>query len=50
MTLGEHYLKNCASFDLSTSEEQCKCFNYKNLQPLLVLDNLKKGSKYSLLN
>lgn len=33
----------CASFDLSKSEEQIKCFNYKNLQPLWAEENIKKG-------
>ncbi len=35
----------CSSFDLSKSEEQFKCFNYKNLQPLWAIDNLKKHAK-----
>ena len=35
----------CASFDLSKPEEQRKCFNYKNLQPLWAEDNIKKGIK-----
>jgi hypothetical protein len=35
----------CASFDLSKVEDQQKCFNYKNLQPLWALDNLKKSNK-----
>ncbi len=39
--------KPCASFDLSKTIEQRKCFNFKNLQPLWAIDNLKKGSKYS---
>jgi len=35
----------CASFDLSDPKQQRKCFNYKNLQPLWALDNLKKGAR-----
>ncbi len=35
----------CASFDLGKPEEQFKCFNYKNLQPLWATDNLKKQAK-----
>jgi hypothetical protein len=35
----------CASFDLSKPEEQYKCFNFKNLQPLWAKENLRKGSK-----
>jgi len=41
------HIRPCASFDLSKSEEQLKCFNYKNLQPLWLEDNLKKGGKYN---
>lgn len=33
----------CASFDLSDPEEQRKCFNYTNLQPLWAEENLKKN-------
>ena len=33
----------CASFDLSKPKKQQECFNYKNLQPLWAIDNLKKG-------
>jgi len=36
------HIRPCASFDLSKPEEQKKCFNYKNLQPLWAKDNLKK--------
>jgi len=35
----------CSSFDLSKPEEQRKCFNYINLQPMWREDNQKKGSK-----
>ncbi len=39
------HIKPCASFELRKPEEQRKCFNYQNLQPLWAKDNLKK-SKY----
>ena len=35
----------CASFDFSKLKEQKKCFNYKNLQPLWAIENLKKKDK-----
>ncbi len=35
----------CTSFDLNKDEEQQKCFNYINLQPLWAKDNRSKGSK-----
>jgi hypothetical protein len=37
----------CASFDLSKPEQQKSCFNYKNLQPLWAIDNLRKNSRVS---
>ena len=36
----------CKLFDLSKPEQQQKCFNYKNLQPLWAKDNLSKGVNY----
>ena len=33
----------CASFDLTDIEQQKKCFNYKNLQPLWNADNESKS-------
>ena len=35
----------CASFDLDDPDEQLKCFNYKNLQPMWAEDNFRKGSR-----
>ena len=40
------HIKPCASFDLSKPSEQRKCFNYKNLQPLWAIDNLRKSDNY----
>jgi hypothetical protein len=39
------HIKPCASFDLTCSKQQLKCFNYKNLQPLWASENLRKGVK-----
>lgn len=33
----------CAAFDLTKEEQQKECFNYKNLQPLLVEENQIKN-------
>jgi hypothetical protein len=33
----------CASFDFSKQENQFICFNYKNLQPLWAIDNIRKS-------
>jgi hypothetical protein len=35
----------CASFDLSKSEEQKRCFDFMNLQPLWADENRKKHTK-----
>lgn len=37
----------CSAFDLTKKEEQLKCFNYKNCQPLWQKDNLVKNSFYN---
>ena len=39
------HIRPCASFDLSDFEQQKVCFNWRNLQPLWAVDNLKKGAK-----
>jgi hypothetical protein len=36
-----------AAFDLKKKENQMIAFNYKNLQPLWAIDNLKKGARYA---
>jgi len=38
----------CAFFDLSDYEQQKICFNYRNLQPLWAVDNLKKNAGVAL--
>lgn len=35
----------CSYFNLENKEEQERCFNYSNLQPLWALDNLIKSNK-----
>lgn len=35
----------CSKFDLSKEEEQRKCFNFKNLQPLYKKENRVKSNK-----
>lgn len=35
----------CASFDLTDIEQQKKCFNYTNLQPLWAEENIAKGAR-----
>lgn len=41
------HIKPCAAFDLSKKKEQYICFNWRNLQPLFIRDNLIKGDKYN---
>ena len=39
------HIKPLASFDLSNREQFLEACNYKNLQPLWAIDNLKKSNK-----
>lgn len=39
------HMKPCKSFNLTNIEQQKKCFNYTNLQPLWAKENQKKSSK-----
>ena len=39
----------CNYFDLTDPEQQKRCFNYKNLQPMWAKDNIKKGTKILLI-
>lgn len=39
------HIRPCASFDLKIPEEQRKCFNYSNLQPLWQQENRIKHDK-----
>ena len=40
------HIKPCSLFNLSLSEDQQACFNYKNIQPLWRKENRKKSAKY----
>lgn len=39
------HITPCANFDLTIIENQKRCFQYTNLQPLWAKDNLAKGAK-----
>lgn len=39
------HITPCIAFNLLDPEEQRKCFNWKNLQPLWAKDNMSKGGK-----
>ena len=40
----------CSAFDLRRPEEQARCFNWRNLQPLWGSDNLSKSDIYNKMN
>jgi hypothetical protein len=40
------HIKPISKFNLQDEDDLKKCFNYKNLQPLWAIDNLKKSNKY----
>ena len=42
---GEWHIRPCASFNLEDPDEQKKCFQWTNLQPLWAIDNIRKGAK-----
>jgi hypothetical protein len=44
------HIKPCKLFDLSDIKQQKECFNYKNLQPLYVAENRRKGATMTELN
>ena len=39
------HVKPCSSFDLPDTAQQHECFNWKNLRPCLVSENLMKRDK-----
>lgn len=43
------HIKPCDSFNLVDPEQQKKCFHYTNLQPLWMIENIKKSNKTGLI-
>lgn len=41
------HIRPCASFDLTNPEQQRVCFRWDNIQPLLAIENMKKGIRYA---
>ena len=39
------HVQPCASFDMSSTNDQLACFNWKNVRPLEALKNISKGCK-----
>ena len=40
------HIRPCASFDLSDQAQQKECFNWRNLQPLWGIENIKKRDQW----
>jgi len=36
----------CDAFDLTRENEQLRCFNWRNLQPMFAAQNIAKGNTY----
>ena len=45
MTWHIDHIRPCASFDLTSLEQQKTCFHYTNLQPLWAVENIRKGAR-----
>ena len=41
-------IRPCSSFDLKDNVQQRECFNFKNIQPLWAMDNLRKGNRHAV--
>jgi hypothetical protein len=39
------HVRPCAKFNLTDPGQQCICFKWDNIQPLLVKENLQKGDR-----
>ena len=39
------HIQPCASFRLGEFTEDCRCFNWKNLRPMLFCENSRKGKE-----
>lgn len=40
------HIRPLVSFDMTITEEQFKAFHFSNTQPLIALDNLRKGGRW----
>ncbi len=40
------HIKPCCTFDLTSKDEQLRCFNYRNLRPLWASENIRKSGKH----
>jgi len=42
------HIRPCASFDLTSEEEQKMCFHFTNLQPMWAKENIQKSDKFDI--